>query len=208
MVMPLIQSQQGMLVLHAGAVSVSGKIIAFLGETGQGKSSLTASFGLNGQPVVTDDCLVVDEKTGTLTGLPLYPGLRLWPDTVTALFGSSLTLPPVAHYTDKQRLGPDNGAMPFHSEPAPLGAMYVLNAKTQTADDRSITIDRLRPRQAFMELMKHPYRLGIDHHDRLQEEFRSLGRVVNSLKIRRITYPRDYALLPKVYNAILKDLNQ
>ena len=33
-----------------------------------------------------------------------------------------------------------------------------------------------------------------------------LGRLANSLAVRRISYPRDYALLPDVHEAILADL--
>ncbi len=208
MVMPLVLSQQGRLVLHAGAVSVFGNIIAFLGETGQGKSSITASFGLKGYPVVTDDCLVVDKKNETPWGVPLYPGLRLWPDAVLAIFGDDLSLPDVAHYTNKQRLGPGADVLTFRSEPGPLGGMYVLSAKSGNRDDRSVTIDPLTPREAFMELVKHPYRLGLDNREWLKEEFQALGRLVNSLAVRRVTYPRNYGLLPKVCEAILEDLGK
>jgi len=44
--------------------------IAFLGETGQGKSTIAASLGRQGFPVVTDDCLVVEEKEDEILGIP------------------------------------------------------------------------------------------------------------------------------------------
>ena len=209
MVVPLLLSQQGRLVLHAGAVSISGKIIAFLGETGQGKSSITASFGQKGFPVVTDDCLVVEDKGRYLVCIPLYPGLRLWPDAVSALFGDVLSLPAVTHFTDKRRLGAEKGLLTFSAYPGPLERIYVLSARQnrqKKKDDSTITIDPLAPREAFMELVKHPYRLGLNTRERLREEFQNLGRLVNSLAIRRIVYPRDYALLPDVHAAILADL--
>lgn len=206
MVVPLLLSQQDRLVLHAGAVSISGKIIAFLGETGQGKSSITASFGQKGFPVVTDDCLVVEDKGTYPVCIPLYPGLRLWPDAVSALFGDDLSLPAVAHFTDKRRLGPEKGLLTFSADPGPLGRIYVLSARQKKKDDSTVTIEPLAPREAFMELVKHPYRLGLNTRERLREEFQNLGRLVNSLAIRRIVYPRDYALLPEVHAAVLADL--
>ena len=207
MVVPLLLSQQGRLVLHAGAVMISGKIIAFLGETGQGKSSLTASFGQKGFAVVTDDCLVVEDTERHHICTPLYPGLRLWPDAVLALFGGDLSLPAVTHYTDKRRLGPEKGLLIFCSEPGPLDRIYVLSTHQEKKNKRTITIDSLLPREAFMELVKHPYRLGLNPRERLRGEFQTLGRLVNSLAVRRICYPRDYALLPEVREAILADLN-
>jgi hypothetical protein len=207
MVVPLVLSQQDRMVLHAGAVMISGKIIAFLGETGQGKSSITASFGQKGFAVVTDDCLVVEDTERHHICTPLYPGLRLWPDAVLALFGDDLSLPAVAHYTDKRRLGPEKGLLIFCSEPGPLDQIYVLSTQQKKKDNRTITIDPLSPREAFMELVKHPYRLGLNPRERLRGEFQTLGRLVNSLAVRRICYPRDYALLPDVHEAILADLN-
>jgi len=206
MVVPLLLSQQGRLVLHAGAASIYGKIIAFLGETGQGKSSITASFGQKGFPVVTDDCLVVEDKGRYPVCIPLYPGLRLWPDAVSALFGDDLSLPAVAHFTDKRRLGIEKGLLTFSGNPGPLKRIYVLSARQKKKDDSTVTIDPLGPREAFMELVKHLYRLGLNTRKRLREEFQTLGRLVNSLSVRRLCYPRDYALLPDVHEAILADL--
>ena len=93
MVIPLILSRQASLVLHGSAVLISGQMIAFLGETGQGKSTIAASLGQQGFPVVTDDCLVVEEKGDQILGLPLYPSLRLWPEALSALFGDAPQLP-------------------------------------------------------------------------------------------------------------------
>ena len=82
----------------------------------------------------------------------------------------------------------------------------MLSARQKNKDDSTVTIDPLGPREAFMELVKHPYRLGLNTRERLREEFQTLGRLVNSLAIRRIVYPRDYALLPDVHATILADL--
>ncbi|HKS96499.1 MAG TPA: hypothetical protein VJV74_10250, partial [Terriglobia bacterium] len=104
-VFPLLLSKRGRLVLHASAVLIPGGAIAFLGETGQGKSTLASSFSQRGFPFLTDDCLLLEEKGGQLVGIPSYPGLRLWPKTVAALFAEEPPVSRVAHYTTKKRLG-------------------------------------------------------------------------------------------------------
>jgi hypothetical protein len=83
-VIPLTLSQQGKLVVHAGAVVLPEGAVAFLGRTGFGKSTLTASFSHQGFPLLSDDCLLVEERRGQLVGIPSYPGLRLsfYPDAV------------------------------------------------------------------------------------------------------------------------------
>jgi len=207
-VIPLALSQQASLVLHASAVLISGQMIAFLGETGQGKSTITASLGQHGFPVVTDDCLVIEEKEGQFLGIPLYPSLRLWPETLSALFGDRPQLPRVAHYTDKKRLGMGEDLLRFSPAARPLHRIYILVQQSNTENGHGVTIDPLSSRDAFMALIKHPYRLEIGIHGRLRQEFDTIGRVVNSIEVRRMSYPREYALLPKVCETILKDLEQ
>ncbi|MBW1895563.1 MAG: hypothetical protein JRI47_00760 [Deltaproteobacteria bacterium] len=205
-VIPLVLSQQGKLALHASAVLISGKIVAFLGETRRGKSTIAASFGQQGFPVVTDDCLVVEEKGGQFFGIPYYPGLRLWPDTVSALFGYDPLLPQVAHYTDKKLLWAAKSSLPFCTTTNPLRRIYVLAANQEHGDTRDITIEPLSPRDAFMELVKYPYRLRISDRERLRDEFEALCRVVSSLTFRRMVFPQIFSLLPKIQETILTDL--
>lgn len=205
-VIPLVLSQQVGLVLHGGAVLISGQMVAFLGETGQGKSTIVASLGQKGFPVVTDDCLVVEEKEAQFFGNPLYPSLRLWPEAISALFGNTPELPRVPHYSDKKRLEMNEDLIRFSPEAKTLHRIYILTRHPETENRHNITIDPLFPRDAFMEIIKHPYRLEIGIHERLQKEFDVIGQVVDSIDVRSMSYPRDYALLPKVCEAILTDL--
>ena len=59
--------------LHAGAVAVPTGIIAVLGPTGVGKSSLVAALLTAGCSFVTDDVLVVRSKKGSVIGAPGPP---------------------------------------------------------------------------------------------------------------------------------------
>ena len=204
-VIPLVLSRQASLVLHGSAVLISEQMIAFLGETGQGKSTIAASLGRQGFPVVTDDCLVVEEKEDQILGIPLYPSLRLWPEALSALFGDAPGLPPVCHYSEKKQLGMSEGLVRFSPTARPLHRIYIL-ARHLEPGNHNITIAPLAPRDAFIALMKHPYRLEIGIHERLRKEFDVIGRVLKLIDVRSMTYPRDYALLPNVCEAILADL--
>jgi hypothetical protein len=206
-VIPLFLSVRGRLVLHASAVVVPGGAIAFLGETGQGKSTLSGSFVTQGFPLVTDDCLLLQEAGEHLIGHPSYPGLRLWPDSVAALFGQGARLCHVAHYTEKERLGPDDGPLPFCADPAPLQRVYVLASYEETEETKAITLAPLSPREAFMELVKHTFRLDIIAQERLSEEFERVARVVALLPVCRLAFPQDLSLLPTVREAILANLS-
>ncbi len=84
--------------------------------------------------------------------------------------------------------------------------IYILEQPMETGNNHNITIAPLSPRDAFVALMKHPYRLEIGIHERLRKEFDVIGRVLKLIAVRSMTYPRDYALLPNVCEAILSDL--
>jgi hypothetical protein len=105
-VIPLVLSTQRKLVLHASAVLGPGGVLAFMGPTGSGKSTLGLSLARHGCPVVADDFLLLHEENGRWVAVPSYEGVRLWPETVSELLGEgSAVHRDVSHYTAKQRLG-------------------------------------------------------------------------------------------------------
>ena len=83
--MGLLLHQRGLLPLHANAVAVDGRAIAFTGPSGSGKSTLAAWFHDNGYQVLADDvCVVrfgVDDAPSVCPGLPR---LRLWKEALEA----------------------------------------------------------------------------------------------------------------------------
>ncbi|MEW5720510.1 MAG: hypothetical protein AB1817_17940, partial [Chloroflexota bacterium] len=82
---------RGCLTLHAFAVIVNGGAVGWLSHSGNGKSTLAATFVQAGYPLLTDDILPAEIRGDLFIGQPGYPRGRLW-ETVGALdFG-----PPVA----------------------------------------------------------------------------------------------------------------
>ena len=59
-VRPLVLSKRGKLVFHASCVEVAEGAIAFVAESGRGKSTLAASFARCGFRLLTDDGLLVE----------------------------------------------------------------------------------------------------------------------------------------------------
>ena len=127
-VLPLALARRGRLVLHAAAVSWEGKVAAFLGRSGTGKSTLAAACALAGAHVVSDDCLVV-RQTGVMGGweaVPCEAGVRLWPDAIEHLGCSFEATSALAHYTRKRRIGTDASPFVFESRPLPLTQLFYL----------------------------------------------------------------------------------
>jgi hypothetical protein len=63
-------SAGGGLVLHASAVEVDGRALAFVGFSGQGKTTVATLLSTNGLPLVTDDLLPVNSHDGEVTCVP------------------------------------------------------------------------------------------------------------------------------------------
>lgn len=81
----MLLHQRGYLVLHASAVVVDGHAVGFLGDSGQGKSTVAAACDAAGYPVVTDDVLAVDPEAGTVR--PGVPAVKLARSTAEAISG-------------------------------------------------------------------------------------------------------------------------
>jgi hypothetical protein len=205
-VLPLVVGLRGGLALHASAVVDGAGAIAFMGSTGQGKSTLAASFAGKGFRVLTDDCLVVEATAGGLVGLPAYPGLRLWPHVISELFGEVPELSDVAHYSDKKRLDATLGGLGFCREPVPMRRVFVLAPDETRSGGAPIRVVRLSPREAFMALLTHAYRLDVTDRKRLRGEFDRLGRMTDAPVFHRLEFSRDLSRLPAVGAAILEHL--
>lgn len=200
-VLPLALSHRAELVLHAGAVATPHGVIAFMGPSGTGKSTLAASLARSGSPLVADDFLWLRERGAGLVAVPSYPGFRLWADAAGEMFGNERA-PRVAHYTSKQRCG-TGPAVPFALEAAPLSRVYVLS-EAALGDPPRVT--PLPAREAFVELARHSYRLDAEDQPLLLRQFRLHGHAVRTVPFRRLEYPRRFAALADVHQAILADL--
>jgi len=203
-VIPVVLSHLGKLVLHASACATPQGVIAFMGMTGTGKSTLAASFGLRGFAVVTDDCLLVEEQDEEIMTVPSYPGLRLWPENVTALFEQEPLLQPLAHYTDKKRLILDQDQIDGSLS---LSAIYVLTRPADTQDVDEVTITPVEASAALLETVKHTFQLDITDRDKLGQAFRQYEWLARSVPFFRLAYPHEHSYLSTVNMAILNHLD-
>ena len=202
-VIPVVLSHFGKLVLHASACATPQGVIAFMGMTGAGKSTLAASFGLRGFAVLSDDCLLVEEQDEEIMTTLSYPGLRLWPETVAALFEQEPVLQPLAHYTEKKRLLFDQD----HFDGAlSLRAIYVLTQPEDMQEINGVTITPLVAGEALLETVKHNFQLDITDRGKLAHSFRQYEWLAKSVPFFRLTFPREHELLPTVNSAILNHL--
>jgi hypothetical protein len=197
-VLPRLLTHRGGLALHAGGVCLEGRhAIAFVGETGRGKSTLSASFELAGHPLLSDDGLVLTTNGDQVSALPTYPSLRLWPDALDHVFPETPALSSMAHYSSKLRVVRRAGGA--GSEPTRLVAIYVLDSEAA-----AVTIEPLSIRDAAMTIIANTFQLDVTDRRRAAAVFGTASDVAERVQVYRLQYPRDYGRLPEVHHA-LKD---
>jgi len=200
-VMPLLLSRHGRFVLHGSAVSTSQGAIAFIGQTGWGKSTLAASFSEHGMAVLTDDCLLLQQNGEHFHVIPSYPGVRLWPDAALNIFrGEPRPWTEVAHYTGKKRLAA-NAGIRFCTWPTELLRVYFLSAPK---DNATLRVEPLTPRETMLELVKYSYLIDASDRLRLRQDFERLGRFAVKPCFYRLAYSHDFSQLAEVRHAIIR----
>jgi hypothetical protein len=200
-VLPLALSRRGVLVFHASAVDLNGKGVAFVGASGQGKSTLAGSFASTGMQLLTDDGLQVEWRNEQLTVLPAHPSVRLWEDSQLALIGPTHDLAPAVQYTRKVRVMAGAGsAFAFCDDPRPLHSIYFLGESA----DGSVTIQPMKSRAALLNLVRHSFLLDVEEKQVLAEHFEHLSNIANFPIHYSLDYPRHYSSLPMVRDAIVR----
>jgi hypothetical protein len=197
-VLPRVLVHRGRLVLHAGAVETADGAIAFIGDSGRGKSTLCAGFAAAGYPVLGDDGLVVRRREPEgFEVLPTYPGLRLLPEPLAFVFGSKATGTPVSGGAPKQRLDATANGFVHCERPVPLRAIYQLD------DGPRIAIRPMAGPDAFITLVRSTYHLHLGDERRSAVLFEQLAALLDAVPFRRLAYPRRLSLLPAVRDAVL-----
>ena len=197
-VLPLALSRAGTLVFHASAVEVGTGAVAFMGESGRGKSTLAARFCTSGYRFLTDDGLAVEEAEGGYRVLPSQPSIRLWEDSEAALIHAGARRAEPVEYTSKARILADK-SVAHCDQPRMLRRVYFLG----TGAAGGIRIEPLTPSEAFVELVKHSFLLDIEARDLITAQFHQLSRLALEPVYFRLDYPRRFELLDNVQRAIL-----
>lgn len=196
----LLLHQRGLLVLHASAVTLDGDATAFLGRSGQGKSTTAAALQAQGHPLVTDDVLPVRVDASPPLVAPGSPQQKLWPDVVASLGDVPEDLPLVDPCLDK-RLRRVN-RVSVQAE-LPLRRIYVLD------DAGDTKIEQLAPRQAFEELVRNSYVVQVpgllDATDSRALHFRQCARLSAAVRMFRVGLKRSLEALPELAQLIARD---
>ena len=189
----LLLALRGETVLHASAVAVDGAALAFVGQSGRGKSTVAALMCLGGAELVSDDLVTVDPGppvTCRGAGAPLR--LR----AAAAHLAAARPDRP-SHTTVDQRLA-------FAAEPARAGSLplaaIVVPSPSRTAT--ALSLRRLSASDAVFTMVGYPRVHGWRSRDVLTRDFSTLSRVAGDVPVYDAIIPWGPPFDPEVARAL------
>ena len=186
-VLAFLLSMRGWFVLHGSAVEWNGQVLAFVGISGQGKSTMAALFCADGAALVTDDVLPLEFETDGRDAervLCLRSAnevrLREKASELADRFDGASTI----RVTADQRRAVAPGAV--SAERVALGAI-VLPRPDRHQD--VVTARRLTEGEASYWLARCQRIEGWRDRDSLRRQFADVGRVVSTVPVFEVSVP-------------------
>ena len=202
--------QRGLLALHASAVAAAGgagggnEAIAFVGESGAGKSTMAMALNARGHQLLCDDVTVVRHGEGAA---PLvWPGVRrlkLWSQSIEAGGRSTQGLEPVLSREDKYHVPSEHVAA---YRPFGLKGIYVLST-AEGADP--VRIEQLRGAAAVQILISHTFRgRMVPFMAAAERHFRACLALLGHVPVYRLERPWGLDRIDLVCDAIAQHIGQ
>lgn len=199
-VAPRVIAADGALVLHGSATLIGSHIAVFLGSTGSGKSTLSASLHAAGHRLLGDDAVVIEEADGVFTGAAVYPSLRLYRESIAQVFAENLPTSAMAFYSEKRHVGVP-GLPTSAPECFPLGAVFVL-----TQGDSGVTPYRLSPVEGCIALLENSFALDPQDGAVAARRMAAAARMAAAVPCYELAYPYDFSLLPEIRDHVTRSL--
>ena len=127
-VLAILLEQRGLFALHAGALVFGHSAAAFVGDKGQGKSTLNAALSVAGFPLLSDDVVGLQMSDDSLAPVALsgFSQVKLAPTAVQQVTGTdAMRWAAVAPELDD--MDKCSFEAPLASKPQPLRALFLLH---------------------------------------------------------------------------------
>ncbi|MEP1422954.1 MAG: hypothetical protein ABJK59_14400 [Erythrobacter sp.] len=204
---PILGNHSGGLYLHGSAVAVPAGgsdhekdgVIAFLGLSRGGKTTLAGSFAHSGFPFLTEDVIDLRLEGETYWLQPKRSKLRLFADSARFLLGDDTDF----ENDDLKQDVEAGNALPFAKEQAPLRQIFLLG----TDHSAPLSIRRLSSQEALTALMPHAFILDVTDKARLKGHFTRMADLSQDIACYALDFTRDYAELPRVREAVLESFS-
>jgi hypothetical protein len=192
--------------LHATAVLTDAGVAAFLGASGDGKSTLAALFLHGGFTLVTDDMLILTADDGRFMAQPGPPRIKLYREIAHRLFGTDCGGVPMNAVTEKLIIPVDREHLV--TQPHPLRALYLIHEEPDSPRNGSPAIERLSPADALPRILAGMAAHCPSDAARLSRQFEFVTRLVRQVPVKTLAYRRNTDEMFLVRDAVLADLSR
>jgi hypothetical protein len=182
-----LMNMAGQFVLHGSAVDVNGRGLAFVGQSGQGKSTMAAMFCAAGATLVTDDLLLLEfapdgDGPDSVHCLKAGTEIRLREGSATLIdrFWDGV----VVRETEDQRRAVSASAT--GRERVPLAAIVVPHPDRQYPEVGARLLDA---GEASFVLGRYQRIEGWRDTAHLRRQFEDVGRVVGTVPVFDVSVP-------------------
>lgn len=192
----LLLQRRGVLCIHGSALSINGRMITLVGESGAGKSTTAAALIVRGATLVSDDVVALRPCGDDFAVEPGSTSLRLNQAAKMRILGPDMQLS-TAPWVDKflWDVSPKDGQAPQAQR---LDAIYLLG---RAEDLESVRPEPLAPLRALRELITALYPQGFRAF-LTQERLALLRAVTERVPVIVLRYPRRWDILPELYEVL------
>ncbi len=174
----LLGSRRGHWLLHSSAARFGDKLIAFVGKSGYGKSTLAAFLDQQASwSRVADDMLPISGTESAIEAWPRFPQFKIAPHAQPGL---------------------------LHPERLKLDVIYLLETSTSTSE--AVEIAPVQPVEAITTIAGQTAGARLFDPALLSNHLHFCSNLVESVPVRKLRYPRSFEMLPAVERALRCDL--
>ena len=183
------------MLFHGGAVERDGEVVAVLGVSGQGKSTLTAALVQRGWNYLSDELVIVDPATYDVHPYPKALDLN---EESVALLDSVRPISTFA--TGKVQVSPESLGTTSNGGRLVLLVMLAV-ADEDDPGDPTAAVTSLAPIESLQQLMMNTFRETMALPDALERQAR-LCTTVPSFALARTSLDRSCALIEQTLRSV------
>jgi hypothetical protein len=206
-VMSYIARLHHRICLHANVININGNAIAFMGESGSGKSTISSALWKKGYPLLSDDVGALIEEHGEFLVWPGQPRLRIDLKTANTIFPENKEFEHCfIHDFDNKNPKVYLGSIPEKGQinPIPMKVIYILKPRNKHISEP--VIKDLLADEALVLLVSNTTATEImTPNDKIQE-FRFLTKLVKTIPVKTIECPDSIVFLDKTADIILNNI--
>lgn len=181
--LPIAAALQGLEVLHASAVVLGGRALAFIAESGTGKTSVALHLLSHGAQFLADDVVALEAEGEALVAHPGIGIAHVPGGEQLALRNAGVRLRRPLDPTTKHHV-----ALALHDRAAPLAAAYFLE---RTSGLDAVEIVPLDPPDARL-LLGATFVAHVPTAARLIMQLDICSRIARTVPVFRVRSPREW----------------